>query len=112
MRRKCLADRGILQVRNVEFPAGGFDDSFDSRVMNVADLRKQVMFHLEIQSAQKPCNDLAPGGEVCRCCHLVDEEFSINLIRVWLGFGEVRDLIHMGQLKHNGYENTCCCRGQ
>src|SRR5690606_27264852 len=63
---KCLAHRPMLQVCHPKFFAGGLDQFVDCRIMHVADARKQVVLHLEIESAEQPGNRLATGSEIGR----------------------------------------------
>ena len=54
----------ILYVLNSVFLAGFLDDLTDCRVMYMRDLGKQMVFYLEIKSADKPAYNLVLSRKV------------------------------------------------
>ena len=103
---RCMRNDGMphLAVFNIFYAvlfAGLFNDLADGRVVDVRNLREEVMLYLEIQSAYQPGNEFIPGRKVCRGLYLVDGPFVLNFIDV---FGRNREsgfFNGMCQLKNN-----------
>ena len=67
MRNNSMPHFWILDIGHIVFRAGLLDDLADPGIMNVRNLGEQVVFDLEIQSANQPADELIPGREVGRC---------------------------------------------
>ena len=68
--------------------------------MNMGDARKQVMFDLEIQAAQIPCQQAAVSPKVHRAPDLVDGPVVFALRRAFEQRRKVGLLDAMGELKN------------
>lgn len=65
--RNESAEHGpILGIGDIVFTAGFSHQCADSRVVDVTDSGEQVMFNLEVQSAQEPKQGPAGRSEISR----------------------------------------------
>src|SRR5438445_2333298 len=72
MGNHAFAKRPVLGVGHAEVSTRLLHDLRDRRVVDVADLRKQVVLDLEVQAAEEPRDGPAGPGEVRRRLRLVD----------------------------------------
>ena len=73
----------------------------DGGVVDMADLRKEVMLYLKIQSPGQPGNDFVTGGEIGSGSDLMDRPFGIYALVGVVGYTKTGQLHHVRQLKYN-----------
>ena len=101
MRNDGMAHFSEFNIFYAVFLAGLFNDLADGRVVDMRDFREQVMFYLEIQTANKPADHFIPGGKICRGLYLVYGPFILNGIDICIGYRESGFLHRVRQLKNN-----------
>ena len=57
VRRDTGPERRVLRIRYPELPTGRFHQRGDRRVVDVADLREQVVLDLKVEAAEQPRGD-------------------------------------------------------
>src|SRR5579872_3911755 len=99
-----LPCRGINVIRKAEELALLPHYFAEGCIMNMADLREEVMLYLEVQATYKPGNYLVPGSKVGSGPDLVDGPFGINKLMRSASAGHIEFgfFNHMRQLKHYG----------
>src|SRR5882757_1873669 len=106
MRSNGVPHPGILDIDQTILLTGLPDDLTDGRIMYMRYLGENMVFDLEIQSADQPGNDRVIRGEVSGRLDLVYSPFVFQLIGVHIGNRESRMLYRMGQLKHQAQYKT------
>src|SRR5579863_3119625 len=97
---KGLPCRGIIVIGKAEQLALLSYYFAQGCIVDMTDLREEVMFYLEIQAACQPGNDLVPGSKVGSGPDLMDGPFGIyDLVRL-VGHIERGLFDYMRQLKY------------
>src|SRR5688572_11975256 len=101
MRYNSMTHFTELNIFYAIFLAGLFNDLADSRVVDMRDLREQVMFYLEIQSANKPGDQFIPGSKICCCFDLVNCPLVLDLVDICIRYRKSCFFHCMCKLEHD-----------
>lgn len=74
-----LAEGGIHMIGNAKFFGGSFHNGTNGRVVDAADFWEEVVFDLEIESADIPAKKFIIAGKIGRSFHFMDEPVLINM---------------------------------
>ena len=94
-------------IPNAELRAGGTDNLRDARVMNVANVGKEVMLDLEIESTHVPSQKTIVWREVDRGVNLMDRPWARQPLDGWkLCFLDAMSELEYGA-QHNAEHHGC-----
>ena len=100
MRFDSYPRRIEIMIRHAKFLCRLLNNGGNFRVMNVANVREQVMFDLKIQAACPPRQKPIAVRKICGRFHLVNSPSIIN-IAVGIGYGVFGFFYHVRQLENN-----------